>query len=132
MVDGDGLRGGLLAQFSEDGGVFDVGGEVGVLGGIGFQVEEHFELGSAVFEIDVCFLEAHFAIEEADVFPALRADAFLKGVVPHGEEAFEEELTAPRHLAALDKRAQAAAFHLGGSFDAGVVEDGAGVVEARD
>jgi hypothetical protein len=30
------LRGGLLAQFGEDGGVFGVGGEVGVLGGIGF------------------------------------------------------------------------------------------------
>ena len=39
LVDGDGLRGGLLAQFSEDGGVFDVGGEVGVLGGIGLEVE---------------------------------------------------------------------------------------------
>lgn len=36
LVDGDGLRGGLLAQFGEDGGVFGVGGEVGVLGGIGF------------------------------------------------------------------------------------------------
>jgi hypothetical protein len=36
LVDGDGLRGGLLTQFGEDGGVFWIGGEVGVLGGIGF------------------------------------------------------------------------------------------------
>ena len=36
LVDGDGLRGGLLTQFGKDGGVFGVGGEVGVLGGIGF------------------------------------------------------------------------------------------------
>ncbi len=36
LVDGDGLRGGLLAQFGKDGGVFWIGGEVGVLGGIGF------------------------------------------------------------------------------------------------
>jgi hypothetical protein len=36
LVDGDGLRGGLLTQFGKDGGVFWIGGEVGVLGGIGF------------------------------------------------------------------------------------------------
>jgi hypothetical protein len=41
LVDGDGLGGGLLAQFGKDGGVFCVVGEVSVLGGIGFQVEEH-------------------------------------------------------------------------------------------
>ncbi len=132
LIDGFGISCGFLSEVFEDGFVFGVAGEVVVFSRVFFEVEEHFEFGRTVLEVDVGLEEVDDAIVHADVFPGLVADAFLEGIVTEREEAFEEEFVSPGDVFAFDERSETSSFHFGWRFDLCVVEDGFGVVEAGD